>query len=447
MNTPFKHLDTATLPPEWSADFFENLVDFKPGKTPPRGNSIYWTEGKYPWVRISDMTPHGVITKTAEKISQEAYDAVFRGRLVPAGSLLMSFKLTIGRVSRLGIPAFHNEAIISFRSNQQTINEDFLRFYLSQINYKDYQDTAIKGKTLNKSKLNSLEIALPPLPEQKKIAHILSTVQRAIEAQERIIQTITELFKSMLHRLMTAQIRASNGDRSGEFYGGGRDISLPVDNYKFPFDWNIVTASEVANFTRGISWSKAEEASKDKGISVISIPNIKDGWIDYNSKFNHYLAKEVPKGKLLNIGDIVFVGSSGSVHNVGRNAQVKTLHNENVAFASFTFKACPKRDKIDEEFLYFLVNSDMVPFPDFCKRAADGKFNFQLRDFSSRLRIPLPPLTEQKKIARILSTVRQKIDNAQFKKSKLQELFRTLLHELMTAKIRVHAIHVPNTIQ
>jgi type I restriction enzyme S subunit len=110
-------------------------------------------------------------------------------------------------MSRLGIPAFHNEAIISFQPNSDEISPEYLSYYLSQINFKDYQDTAIKGQTLNKGKLNSLEIALPPLPEQKKIAHILSTVQRAIEAQERIIKTTTELKKALMHKLFTEGLR------------------------------------------------------------------------------------------------------------------------------------------------------------------------------------------------------------------------------------------------
>ena len=206
----FKHLDPASLPSDWSVDFFGNLVDFKLGKTPPRRSSAYWKEGKYPWVCIKDMPPHGVVSETSEKVSQQAYDTVFRGQLVPEGSLLMSFKLTIGRISRLGMPAFHNEAIISFKPDKEILNDDFIGFYLSQINYRDYQDTAIKGKTLNKGKLNSLEIALPPLPEQKKIAHVLSTVQRAIEAQERIIQTTTELKKALMYKLFTEGLRSTN---------------------------------------------------------------------------------------------------------------------------------------------------------------------------------------------------------------------------------------------
>ena len=213
-------------------------------------------------------------------------------------------------------------------------------------------------------------------------------------------------------------------------------MSLPVDNYDFPSDWSIEPASEIADFARGVSWRKAEEATQGRGLLVISIPNIKNGWIDYESKFNHYLAKEVTPAKRLSIGDIVFVGSSGSVHNVGRNARVKDLPNGSVAFASFTFKASPKTEKIDEEFLYFLVNSDMVPFPDFCKRAADGKFNFQLRDFSSRLRVPLPPLPEQKKIAHILSTVQRAIEAQERIIQTTTKLKKALMHKLFTEGFR-----------
>ena len=209
-------------------------------------------------------------------------------------------------------------------------------------------------------------------------------------------------------------------------------MRLPVENYNFPSDWKVSPVSEVADFSRGVSWGKAEETSKGEGLLVVSIPNIKDGWIDYNSKFNHYLSKDVNQVKRLNVGDIVFVGSSGSIQNVGRNARVSSLPNGSVAFASFTFKAVPKSNVIDGDFFYYLINSDLVPFPLFCKRAADGKFNFQLRDFANRLAIPLPPLPEQRKIAHILSTVQRAIEAQERIIQTTTELKRALMHKLFT---------------
>src|ERR1017187_420048 len=106
----FKHLNLETLPSDWKPQFFADLVDFRMGKTPPRNDKRFWDDGVFPWVSISDMSPYAVITTSAEKVSTQAHEIVFRRKLVPAGHLLMSFKLTIGRVARLGLPAYHNEA-------------------------------------------------------------------------------------------------------------------------------------------------------------------------------------------------------------------------------------------------------------------------------------------------------------------------------------------------
>lgn len=213
-------------------------------------------------------------------------------------------------------------------------------------------------------------------------------------------------------------------------------MNFPVDSYDYPSSWEISRISDVADFTRGVSWRKADEVPAGGGLLVISIPNIKNGWIDYKSEFNHYLSKNLSEEKHLNIGDIVFVGSSGSVKNIGRNAQITSLPNGRVAFASFTFKAVPKLDNVDKEFFYFLVNSDLVPFARFCKRAADGKFNFQLRDFASHLKVPIPPLPEQRKIAHILSTVRRAIEAQEQIIQTTTELKKALMHKLFTEGTR-----------
>lgn len=101
------------IPDTWEWIRFENLVNYSMGKTPPRKESEYWDNPTYPWVSIADMIADGTIIDTKEKVNEYAFSKTFKGKLSPVGTLLMSFKLTVGKVSILGIDALHNEAIIS----------------------------------------------------------------------------------------------------------------------------------------------------------------------------------------------------------------------------------------------------------------------------------------------------------------------------------------------
>ena len=421
MRVSFKHLDTTTLPSNWSAEFFGNLVDFKLGKTPPRGNSIYWKEGKYPWVSISDMTPHGVVTQTAEKVSQQAYDTVFRGRLVPEGSLLMSFKLTIGRISRLGMPAFHNEAIISFKPDQEVISDDYLSYFLSQINYKDYQDTAIKGQTLNKGKLNSLEIALPPLHEQKKIAHILSTVQRAIETQERIIQATTELKKALMHKFFTEGLRNEPQKQS--------EIG-PI-----PKSWEVVELGMLAKVGNGSTPKRANQAYWEGGmIPWLNSTKIHDRFITEADQF--VTQKAVKECHLPRVApNSLLIAITGQGKTLGNSAvtRIETCINQHLAYAQF------HSPKIVPDFVLWFMQTRY----DFLRAIAHGGGSTKgalTCGFLKTVKIPVPSQDEQLEIVNVFRTIDKKQTVAARKKATLQGLFRTFLHELMTANIRVHNV-------
>ena len=136
------------------------------GKTPPRGESGYWIPATYPWVSIADMKDGETIYCTKEAISKEGA-ALFQNVMSPAGSLIMSFKLTIGKISILGMDAFHNEAIVTIRPYRLSI--DWFRYFLPMIAQTGTTKDAIKGKTLNSKSLNALLIPLPPLHEQQRI--------------------------------------------------------------------------------------------------------------------------------------------------------------------------------------------------------------------------------------------------------------------------------------
>ena len=143
------------------------------GKTPERGNKRYWSEATIPWVSISDMLPSQYINNTKEKITEIALKEVFKERLSPKGTLLMSFKLTVGRTSILDFDAVHNEAIISiypYKSLQQDFQE-YLLYFLPIFSSLAQSHDAIKGKTLNSKSIDNILIPLPPENEQKRIVN------------------------------------------------------------------------------------------------------------------------------------------------------------------------------------------------------------------------------------------------------------------------------------
>lgn len=165
------------IPDNWRWIRFGDLVNFKIGKTPPRKEPVHWN-GDYQWVSIADMIADGYINETKESISQYGFENSFNGVFSPKGTLLMSFKLTVGKVSILDIDAIHNEAIISIFPylNKGDIMRDYLFKTLPFLSKFGDSKGAIKGDTLNSTSLNNLLIPLPPLEEQKRIVEKLESL-------------------------------------------------------------------------------------------------------------------------------------------------------------------------------------------------------------------------------------------------------------------------------
>lgn len=201
---------------EWPVRAFAEIADYDVGRTPARANGTFWDQSLdgVPWVTISDLAPYGTVNATKETTSTAAFEKVFRGERVPAGTLLMSFKLTIGRVATLGIPAVHNEAIISIHP-KPGMDQRFLGYYLSQIDYSQLQDRQIKGNTLNKSKIDRIAVPVPPDEEQLAIAGILDAVREAIATDREALAAAQALKRAVGHKLFTAP-EASVGDNAAE---------------------------------------------------------------------------------------------------------------------------------------------------------------------------------------------------------------------------------------
>ena len=157
------------IPENWKWVRLGEVCNLSIGKTPERKIAEYWKDGIYNWVAISDMINGGLINQTKEKISQIAYNKVFKKDILPIGTLLFSFKLTIGKVSLLNIPAYTNEAICAITPYLYNNIKYYLLKILPILNLLDNANDAIKGKTLNLQTLPLILIPLPPIKEQERI--------------------------------------------------------------------------------------------------------------------------------------------------------------------------------------------------------------------------------------------------------------------------------------
>lgn len=166
------------IPDSWCWIRFKNLVHYSMGKTPPRKEEKYWINATNHWISISDMVSNGVICKTKELVNDYSAEHIFKNSISKKGTLIMSFKLTVGKVSILGIDSYHNEAIISIYPfvNDSLITRDYLFNTLPLLSQLGSTKKAIKGNTLNSSSLDNLLIPISSLNVQNKINKVIKQI-------------------------------------------------------------------------------------------------------------------------------------------------------------------------------------------------------------------------------------------------------------------------------
>jgi len=160
--------DPFDIPQSWQWSKLAEVTRFSAGRTPARSESGFWSPGYFPWASIADMEDGEPLRKTKEMVSKLARDAVFRAEPEPAGTMIMSFKLTIGKMARLAIPAFHNEAIISIHPYLENL-DPYLFKVIPMFAKAAQTKGAVKGATLNRDSVSRILIPLPPLAEQHRI--------------------------------------------------------------------------------------------------------------------------------------------------------------------------------------------------------------------------------------------------------------------------------------
>jgi type I restriction enzyme S subunit len=416
----FKETDIGVLPVDWDVATLGQVAALTLGRTPARKESRYWEVGSIPWVAIKDLN-NGIITQTAESISQSAFDEVMRRKMVPAGSLLLSFKLTIGKVGILGIDAVHNEAIVSVVPNETEAHRDYLRFLLQWIDYEAYMDTYVKGRTLNKRKLNLLPIPVPPVPEQRRIAHVLSTIQRAIEAQDKLIAAAKELKRSLMQRLFT--------------YGPGPEPATTKETEigEIPEHWEVARLGDITQTYSGSTPRRDNAAYWEAGqVPWLKSGELQDDLVEGVQEFITEKALRETAVKFVEAGTLLVAMYGATAGKVGYT-RIRTTINQAIC------AVVPSNSKFDSRFLFYWFAHSRPTL--LSKRFGGAQPNLNQQVIKD-LMVPLPPRHEQKAIANALAAVDAQTRAEESLRAALQELFKSMLHQLMTGQLRVTDIEV-----
>lgn len=340
-------------------------------------------------------------------------------KLAKSGDILMSVRAPVGATNICDSQSCIGRGIAAIRA--KNIDRDFLYFYLKEIEtYIDSLGSGAIFKAINKSQLAELPInkAGIPLPEQKKIAHILSTVQRAIDAQDRIIQTTTELKKALMHKLFTE--------------GLDNEPQKQTEIGAVPESWDVVKLGSLARVGNGSTPKRANEAYWEGGtIPWLNSTKIHDRFIMEADQFvtpqavkECHLPRVAPNSLLIAI--------TGQGKTLGNSAitRIETCINQHLAYAQF------HAAKIVPDFVLWFMQTRY----DYLRAIAHGGGSTKgalTCGFLKTLPIPVPSRAEQEAIVSTFQTLEDKQDFAVRKQAAFQDLFRTLLHELMTAKTRV----------
>ena len=343
--------------------------------------------------------------------------------------LFATVRPTLKRIAL--VPPELNGAIASsgycvLRCDKTIVEPRFLYYFLITGHFNARMANLERGASypaVRDSDVTASWLPLPPIPEQKKIVHVLSTVQRAIEAQEQLIQTTTELKKALMHKLFTEGLL--NEPKKQTEIG-------PVSE-----SWEVTKIGVIAQLKSGGTPSRKNPAYWDGG----DINWIKTGEIDYCEIVR--TAEKITKSGLEDSSAKLFPAGTLLLAMYGQGVTRGKVAITGIEAA--TNQACAAifpHAKVRTMYLYYFLEYNYDTIRNFAHGANQKNLSAELiKSFP----IAYPATArEQNEIAETLGIIDRTVSVSQFKKRQLRDLFRTLLHELMTAKARVHNLEIFN---
>ena len=404
------------LPEHWKIARLGEVTEIVKGGTPSRSVEKYF-QGDIAWAIPSDITALGsvlYISDTASHISEEGLGKS-SAKMLPVGTVLLTSRATIGETAITTVPMATNQGFANFICKEVLFNS-YLAYYLRNIKKKlNVLASGSTFKEVTKGTLLNVEIPLPPLPEQRAIAHTLQTIQEAKFTRQREIALERERKAALMDHLFS---HGTKGEPRKQTAIG-----------EIPESWETKFLGEVVTFTKKPRDLRYSEYNEIPFVPMELIPIAKLFSQEFMLKTNDQLKS----GTYFETGDILLPKITPSFEN-GKQCIMREMPTQ---FGIATTEVIPIREMegvtdISYLFYYLLLPNVRTSLAG----KMDGSTGRQRlrKEALVNLEIPLPSLHEQRAIANVFRAIDEKTAALKKEVEHLDELFHAMLEELMTGQ-------------
>ena len=358
------------------------LFTLQMGKTPSRDNSSYWKKSENNWISIADLTNSGkYISNTKETLSDSAV-AESGIKKIPANTVIMSFKLSLGKVAITEKEMYSNEAIMAFiDKGVEKISPEYLYYLLRAKDWSNGTNKAVMGATLNKATLSTIKIQLHEYDNQLEIVNMLNRVSSSIDFRKQQLTKLDELVKA----------------RFVEMFG---DL---VENPKqFPC---VLLGSIMTVMPQNGLYKPQSAYVQDKfGTPILRIDGFYNGKVTDFNNLKRLCCTDFEKERYLLVENDIVINRVNSIEYLGKCARISGLQEDTV-FESNMMRFHLDDSKVNSTYITTVLCSQYI-YRQILTRAkkAVNQASINQGDVQS-LNVVVPPLSLQNQFADFVAEV------------------------------------------
>ncbi|CAH8192422.1 Type I restriction-modification system, specificity subunit S [Vibrio aestuarianus] len=411
------------IPNGWAVTLLDSAAERCSGHTPSKSFSEYWNGG-IKWISLADSfrLDNGYVYETDKEISQLGIDnssAVIH----PKGTVVLSRDAGVGKSGVMAEPMAVSQHFIAWKCDANRKVHNWFLYNWLQFHKSTFERQAVGStiKTIGLPFFKKLKIALPPYVEQRKIAQILSTWDRGIATTEKLIDASKQQKKALMQQLLTGKKRLIDPETGKAFQGEWEEVRL-----------SALSIKGKGNFTDG-DWIESPYIA-DSGCRLIQTGNIGVGCFKNKAKkyiseasFVELKCKEVKVNDLLICRLAEPAGRACVVPDIGERKMLTSV--------DVTIMRVDKTKSSPEYLSYFFsLDHTLYTVTTLCGGSTRSRIS---RTNLGRMKIFLPALNEQQKIAAVLSAADKEIELLEAKLAHFMQEKKALMQQLLTGKRRV----------